>query len=47
MSEQYTIDVQRALHTLDTAIRLLQLTAAVTFVGVLYGIWRWHRSRWK
>lgn len=47
MTEQYAIDVQRTLHMLEIAVRLLQLTAALTLAGVLYGLWRWHRSKWK
>lgn len=47
MNAQDSIDVARALHMLDVAVRLLQVTAAVTLAAVLYGIWRWHRSKWR
>lgn len=41
------VDVERALRMLDVAVLLLQLTTAVTFAAVCYGIWRWHRSKWQ
>lgn len=47
MNDQAAIDVERALQMLDLAVRLLQLTAAVSLAAVCYGIWRWHRSKWK
>lgn len=47
MTQQDAMDVERALHTLDIAVRVLQVTAVVTLLGVLYAIWRWHRSRWR
>lgn len=43
MNESYAIDAERALHMLEVAIRMLQLTAALTFAAVIYGVWRWHR----
>lgn len=47
MEPQDAVDVERALHMLDVAVRLLQATAAVTLAAVCYGIWRWHRSKWR
>lgn len=47
MGAQDVIDVERALHMLDNAILLLQATAAVSLAAVLYGVWRWHRSKWR
>lgn len=47
MNGPYPIEIQRALQTLEFAIYLLQLTAAVALAACCYGIWRWHRNRWK
>lgn len=47
MTQDYAADAERALRTLQLAVRVLQVTTAVTLAAALYGIWRWHRSRWK
>jgi len=41
------VDLTGALHLLDVVVRILLASAAVTLAAVLYGIWRWHRSKWQ
>lgn len=44
---QDAIDVENALHMLDFVVHVLQATAVLTLLWVVYAVWRWHRSRWK
>lgn len=38
---------ERAMRSLDLAIRVLQVTAVLTLGAVAYAVWRWHRGGWK